>query len=128
MLSDLLRGASRLEHFRPEAIADPALQPLIGKVRVVPDAAMDARGHSAVDLRITRNDGRSDQRRYDVSPGFPGRSLGAAEHRARFDDCLAYAPHRLATPAAEATLAAIEGLAGLPDVLPMWRTLCQAAA
>ncbi len=124
----VLRGASRLEHFRPEAIRDPALQPLIGKVRIVPDAAMDARGHSAVDLRITRSDGRSDQRSYDVSPGFPGRSLSAAEHRARFDDCLAYAPHRLTAPAAEATLAAIDGLAGLPDVLPMWQTLCQAVA
>jgi 2-methylcitrate dehydratase PrpD len=90
----LRRGAS-LEHFRPEMVTAPALVPLISRIDVIADPALDRRGHSAVDFELLTTDGRRANRSYDISPGYPGNGLGPAEHRARFDDCMAYAPYPL---------------------------------
>jgi 2-methylcitrate dehydratase PrpD len=142
------RRASKLDHFRPEAICDVGLQALIAKVMVIADPAMDARGHSAVDLLIRTHDGRSAQRSYDVSPGFPGRGLAAAEHEERFEDCLAYASarrkdaldcatetkHQSVTTVREkplgelslshaSILATINRMENLPDVVPFWASI-----
>lgn len=119
----VLRGSSRLEHFKPEQVADPALTPLIERVCVTPDEGMDARGHSSVDLTVRLKDGRTFERHYDVSPGFPGRGLTAAEHRQRFDDCLAYAALRLPDATARKLRDAIENVEALADVLPLWRSI-----
>lgn len=119
----ILRGAPRLEHFRPEAIADAGLAPLIDKVRVVADAGMDVRGHSAVDLVVFTTDGRKHSESYDVSPGFPGRGLSAAEHKARFDDCMAYAPRRLPVLQIAAIVDAVQHLEALEEALPFWEAI-----
>ena len=119
----IFRGASGLEFFRPEAIAEAALKPLIAKVRVEPDPAMDMRGHSAVDLEIRTKDGRVASRSYDVSPGFPGRGLSPAEHQSRFADCMAYANQPRLTAQAPAILASIAGFENHPDALAFWKTL-----
>jgi 2-methylcitrate dehydratase PrpD len=142
------RRASKLDHFRPDAIRDAGLQALIAKVKVIADPGMDVRGHSSVDLLIRTHDGRSGQRSYDVSPGFPGSGLGAAEHEERFEDCLAYAsarrrdaldcaneskPEGVSTVAEkplselglslESILASINRLEYLPDVVPLWASI-----
>jgi hypothetical protein len=62
---------------------------------VIADPELDRRGHSAVDLELLTTDGRRADRSYDISPGYPGNGLGPDEHRARFDDCMAYAPYPL---------------------------------
>lgn len=115
----LQRGRPRLAHFEPAQVADAALLPLLQRVRVLADPALDARGHTAVDLAITTTDGRLLQAGLDTAPGYPGAGLSEAQHQARFDDCLAYAataaPRALAPPQAQALQAALADLGGLAD-------------
>lgn len=115
----LQRGRPQLRHFEPAAVADARLLPLVQRVAVVADAALDARGHTAVDLAITTTDGRLLRAGLDTAPGFPGAALGEDEHRARFDDCLAYAdaaaPRALSPAKKTALRAALDDLASLPD-------------
>ena len=96
-----LRGSSQLTHFSPDRVADAALRPLIARIDVVADPALDARGHTAVDLSVTTADGRTLHDGLDIAPGFPGAGLSDAEHRQRFHACVAHA-------------AAIAPAAGLP--------------
>jgi len=65
---------------------------LIERVTVEPDAALDARGHTAVDVLLLTDDGHTHARSLDIAPGFPDHPLSDAQQRARFDDCMAYAP------------------------------------
>jgi 2-methylcitrate dehydratase PrpD len=109
------RGASRLPHFTPEQVQDPALQALIGRVVAVADPALDARGHTAVDVRLTTDDGRMHERGLDIAPGFPGRVLSDAQHASRFDDCMAYAAHPLPAQLAARLRAAAAELEALDD-------------
>ena len=55
------------------------------------DPALDARGHTAVDLRLTTTDGRVLRDGLDTAPGFPGAGLSDSQHLARFNDTVAYA-------------------------------------
>jgi 2-methylcitrate dehydratase PrpD len=87
----LLRGSSQLAHFSPAMVADPALRPLVERIRVIADPALDARGHTAVDLTLTTTDGRVLHDGLDIAPGFPGAGLSDAQHLARFEDAVAYA-------------------------------------
>ncbi|HEX2542935.1 MAG TPA: MmgE/PrpD family protein [Caldimonas sp.] len=114
--SAIVRGSSQLRHFAPAQVDDPAVRAMIGRVRVVADEALDARGHAAVDLAVTTSDGRTHVRRLDIPPGFPGNALDDAQHLARFRDCLAYAPQPPSAAQAEQLLQALDGLAALPDV------------
>ncbi len=66
----LVRGSSRLAHFETEAINDPAVLELAGRVEVSADAAMDARGHTAVDMLVVTKDAREFLRKTDVAPVF----------------------------------------------------------
>lgn len=112
----LVRGASRLPHFGPEGVRDPAVLALLPRIAVRADPALDARGHTAVDLSLTLHDGRQLHDALDTAPGFPGAELDDAQHRARFADCLAAAPHPLAPAQAAALVQAIDALAQLDDV------------
>jgi 2-methylcitrate dehydratase PrpD len=109
----LVRGASRLAHFRPDAVRDEAVLALAARIDAVADAALDARGHSAVDLRIHTRDGRVLSAGHDVAPGYPDHPLSDAEHEARFSDCLDYAPRAL--PRAAELPGAIERIEALAD-------------
>lgn len=115
----LQRGRPQLAHFEPARVADAALQPLLQRITVLADPALDARGHTAVDLAITTTDGRQLRAGLDTAPGYPGAALSEAQHQARFDDCLAYAaaaaPRALAPGQARALQAALADLGRLPD-------------
>ena len=91
--SAITRRSATLAHFRPEMVLAPELVPLMDRIDVLADPSMDARGHSSVDLELVTVDGRHAARSYDVSPGYPGNALSPAEHRERFLECMAYAPH-----------------------------------
>jgi 2-methylcitrate dehydratase PrpD len=91
----IVRRSSRLAHFRPEQIVDAQVQQLIPRVRIEGVAAMDPRGHTAVDVVLHTIDGRHFERGLDIAPGFPGNDLSDAQQRSRFDDCMAYAPRPL---------------------------------
>ena len=111
----IVRRSSTLDHFRPEQVADPAVLALVDRVHTVGDPAMDERGHTAVDVIVTTADGTRHTRGLDIAPGFPGRPLSDAQHRARFADCMAYAPRPLAPGRQTALLDGIEQVAGLAD-------------
>jgi 2-methylcitrate dehydratase PrpD len=111
----LHRRASKLQHFAPEQVSDAALRDLIDRIDVIADPALDARGHTAVDLTLELASGRTHTRSLDVAPGFPGADLSDAQHLARFDDCLAYAPRPLSAAQRGACLAALERLSELDD-------------
>lgn len=115
----LLRGSSQLAHFSPENVADARLRPLVDRIRVIADPALDARGHTAVDLRITTTEGRVLHDGLDTAPGFPGAGLSDAQHLARFHDAVAYAaqvaPRALSPAQIEAFLAALARIDTLDD-------------
>jgi len=124
----LQRRGSKLAHFAPVQVADAQLRPLIDRIEVVADAALDARGHTAVDLEVTTTGGRVLARALDIAPGFPGAELSDAQHRVRFDDCVDYAPHRPPVQQVTELLAAIEQVASLDDAREFGALLTVAAA
>lgn len=87
----IVRKASTLSHFTPDAVRDPDVNALIDKVQCYGDPALDARNHSTVVLDLTTSDGTAHHRELDASPGFPGNELSDADHSRRFTDCMAYA-------------------------------------
>lgn len=118
----IVRGSSRLAHFRPEQIRDPAVLALAERVHGVGDAAMDVRGHTAVDVILTTTDGQRHHRQLDIAPGYPGNPLSETQQLGRFHDCLAYAAVPLPAGQVQAFLDGVHGLSGLADA----RVLLQA--
>jgi 2-methylcitrate dehydratase PrpD len=86
----LLRKASTLAHFEADAISDPDVLRLVERIDVVADAALDARGHTAADIRVVTKGGREYLKKTDVAPGAAGNPLTKEEHVQRFWDCLAF--------------------------------------
>ena len=112
MANALTRKASRLDHFEVDAINDPAVLRLAEKIEVIPDPALDARGHTAVDMRIWTKDSREYVRGTDIAPGFPESPLTTEEHLRRFRDCIGFATQ----PVAEEKVAGIiDWVAGLEE-------------
>jgi 2-methylcitrate dehydratase PrpD len=111
----IVRRSSALPHYRVEAVHDAGLSSLIERIAVEGDPALNARGHTAVDVVLRTADGRVHERGLDHAPGFPANPLSDAQQQARFDDCMAYARHPL--PAAQVAdfLDAVKHLAELPD-------------
>jgi 2-methylcitrate dehydratase PrpD len=112
----LVRQSSRLQHFSPAEVGDPVVREMIGRIRVIADEKMNARGHAAVDLEVTTTDGKVLLRQLDTPPGFPGAELDDAQHLARFQDCLAYAPHPPSAKQVDAFLQSLDRIATLTDV------------
>ena len=119
----IVRGSSRLEHFRPEQIGDAAVLALADKVRGVGDAAMDVRGHTAVDVIVTTTDGQRHHRQLDIAPGYPGNPLSDAQQLGRFHDCMAYAAMPLPTGQVQAFLDGVQDLSGLADARVLLKSL-----
>lgn len=112
----IVRRSSALSHFRPDAIAEPGILELIPRIRCLADAALDARGHTAVDIHIGLTDGRRRSFSLDHPLGFPERPLSQADHRQRFADCLAYADGRVGADRAERLLRMIDDIEMVDDV------------
>jgi 2-methylcitrate dehydratase PrpD len=111
----IVRRSSKLPHFRVGEIADSSIQGLIRRVSCVGDPALDARGHTAVDMTIATTSGVEHTRQLDVAPGFPGNELSDEEHVARFGECMEYAPYPLPKPQIAAFLAALDAPEDVPD-------------
>ena len=54
-------------------------------------------------------------RQLDIAPGFPGAALTEAQHLARFNDCLAYAPLPVAAAQNGTLMQALAALEHIPD-------------
>jgi len=111
----IVRRSSKLAHFRPEQVHDAAVLALAARVQTEAVPAMDARGHTAVDILLRTRDGREHRRGLDIAPGFPGQPLSDAQQLARFHDCMAYAARPLPPAQVPAFLDAVAGLEALPD-------------
>ena len=119
----MIRGASLLQHFSPVQVHDAQVQALARQIRVVATPALDARGHTAVDLDVRTADGRLHQRALDIAPGFPGADLTDAQHLARFRDCVAYAPYPPAATQVDTLLDQLSHLHRLEDVRELLQPL-----
>jgi 2-methylcitrate dehydratase PrpD len=118
----LVRGGSELRHFEKDQIRDPKVLELAERIDVVPDAALDARGHTALDLRLVTRDGREHARKSEIPPGFPGNPLMKEDHLKRFHDCARFAARsfpaeRLA--AISDTVARLEQLDDMSDLVSL---------
>jgi 2-methylcitrate dehydratase PrpD len=87
----LVRGGSTLAHFQEAAIRDPRLLEYIGRIDVIMDPGMEARGHTPVDMKVVMNDGSEFFQQLDIAPGFPGNPLSPKAHEARFRECISHA-------------------------------------
>ncbi len=112
----LIRKSSRLQHFAPAQVHDKTVHEMIGRISVIAESSLDARGHAAVDLALTTTDGATHLRQLDIPPGFPGAELNEAQHLARFNDCLAYAPHPPSAAQTGQFLERLDSLAAMQDV------------
>jgi 2-methylcitrate dehydratase PrpD len=119
----IVRRSSTLHHFRPSETAAPDIRGLLGRVRCVGDEALDARGHSAVDVTVTTAEGRSHSRRLDIAPGFPGNDLTDEDHLTRFRECMAYAAYPLPAESVRTFLESVARLSSLPDARDLIRPL-----
>ncbi len=119
----LVRKGSKLTHFEAEAVSDPQVLHLVEKIDVVPDSALDERGHTALDMRIVTLDGKEYMRKADLAPGFPGMPLSREEHLQRFRDCAAFAPGTFADERLGEIVDAIQGLEAMSDVRELVRLL-----
>lgn len=124
----LVRKASRLQHFTPGEVVNPDVQDFIGRVSCTGDPALDDRGHSAVDLAITTNEGEIHECKLDVAPGFPGNELTDEDHATRFNDCMHYAAYPLPDSRTSAFLEAVQGLDTLADARTLVDCLIAPAA
>jgi 2-methylcitrate dehydratase PrpD len=112
----IVRGSSKLPHFKAEHVADPQVHALIPHITTVSDRSLDARGHTAVDVVLQTTDGRMHKRQLDIAPGYPGNALSDEQHLDRFRGCIAYAAMPLPTAQIDHFLAGLGGLVALPDV------------
>ena len=111
----IVRRSSRLPHFTPQQVADAEVNALIARVSAIADPALDARGHTAVDVTLTTADGRVHRRSLDIAPGFPGNALSDEQQLARFHDCMAYAALPLPRAKIDRFLGAVERLGSIAD-------------
>ena len=111
-----VRGSSRLQHFTPAEVANADVRSLISRISVLADPALDARGHTSVDLDVTTRDGKVHHRELNIAPGFPGADLTDAQHEARFRECLAYASRPFSEGKRDQVLALLQDLPAMADV------------
>jgi 2-methylcitrate dehydratase PrpD len=112
----LLRGRSKIQHFTTQAVRDPEIRKFISLIRVLPDPALDRRGHTAMDMEITMTNGKVYQSGIDIAPGFPGNPLTDEDHMQRFMDCIDSAPEWFTRERVEEIIAFIDGIEEESDV------------
>jgi len=114
--SALIRKSSKLQHFEESSVRDPDIMPLAQKVRVISDPALDARGHTALDMQVFTTSGDAYLKKMEIAPGFPGNPLTQAEHEERFWDCVNFASQPVKRQSAEKIISLITQLEELEDI------------
>ncbi len=111
-----LRRCSQLPHFEESAIKDPRLMELAKKVRVISDPALEARGHTPLDMRVFTLDGKMYERKIDIAPGFPGNPLSKEDHEQRLRDCVAFAKKPLQKEKINEMISTVNSFEKIEDV------------
>ena len=112
----LLHGTSKLEHFEESSIRDPGVLGLAAKVVVISDPAMEARGHTPLDMRVLTKSGKEYAQKMDIAPGFPGNALSRQDHLRRFRDCIGFAAKPLPGEKIDRIADAVEHLDTMSDI------------
>ncbi len=112
----LLRKSSKLSHFEESFIKDPRITALTKRINIIEDKALEARGHTPLDLRVVTRSGNEYFRAMDIAPGFPGNELSGKDHEERFWDCMEFAGERIARKSAEKILSLVDGIETLEDI------------
>ncbi|MBH0122201.1 MmgE/PrpD family protein [Rhodococcus sp. HM1] len=86
----LERGASLLEHFEPERVAELDGSDMLARIRVHFDPELT--GHSSSRVEVHTTTGGTWVRTLEVGPGYPGNPLTPEEQAQGFGDCVGYAP------------------------------------
>jgi 2-methylcitrate dehydratase PrpD len=111
----LLRRCSKLPHFEESAIKYPRVLELAKKIRVISDPAMEARGHTPLDMRVFTIDGKTFAKGIDIAPGFPGNPLNKEDHERRFRDCVAFAGKSLHEERTDEIISAVASCEEIED-------------
>ncbi len=119
----LMRRGARLQHFEESHVKDPKIMELVQRIHVTADPALDRRGHTALDMKVTMQGGAVHQGSVEIAIGFPGNPLSQDEHEARFRECMEYAPKPLPKGRAEELVSIIAGLEEVQDVRRLIRLL-----
>jgi 2-methylcitrate dehydratase PrpD len=103
----LLRKGARLEHYTDEAVQDPRVIALAGKVKHMPTRQKNG----AVELIVKMKDGKAYERayQYPMMRGYPGRPLSQEELVEKYWNNISFCG-RLARSQAEKALDMIENL------------------
>jgi 2-methylcitrate dehydratase PrpD len=112
----LLRKGSRLANFEDDSIKDPRIAALTKKINVIEDRALEARGHTPLDMRVVTRSGKEYLRTMDIAPGFPGNELTREDHEERFWDCINFAEKRIARESAGKIVSGVDGIEALEDI------------
>jgi 2-methylcitrate dehydratase PrpD len=112
----LMRGRAKLQHFEESNVKDPKIMALVQKVHVIADPALNQRGHTALDMKISMKGGVVHRGSVDIAIGFPGNPLSQEEHEERFWDCMRYASRSLPGKRAEQILSMISNIEQVEDV------------
>jgi 2-methylcitrate dehydratase PrpD len=112
----LIRKSSKIQHFEESSVRDPDIMPLAQKVRVIADPALDARGHTALDMQVFTTGGDAYLKKMDIAPGFPGNPLTQTEHEERFRDCINFAARPVERQSAEKIVSLVTRLEELEDI------------
>jgi len=104
-----------LRSYQRPQITDPAIAALSGRIRVVPEPAIEPTAIEPARVKVTLKDGRTTELTATVMKGSPHQPLTDAELLAKFRDCLEFGLG--ATPAEADRLAqAVAGLERSRDV------------
>ena len=87
----LLRGSSKLHHFEEAFVKDTEIMALVEKISVISNQALDATGHTALDMQVLTTSGERLIKKVDIAPGFPGNPLTQKDHENHFRDCIDFA-------------------------------------
>jgi 2-methylcitrate dehydratase PrpD len=122
--SALLRRRQVLDDFTPEGVADPQVQELARRVRVlVHPHVVDPVTFVPQRLVVTLTGGKALTVDVPVLRGHPARPLGDAELTAKFRACLAFAAAPVSPRTAQAIVAAVDGLDAAADAGQLARLL-----
>ena len=112
----LLRKSSRLSHFEEKSIRDPLITTLTKRINVIEDKALEARGHTPLDMKVVTRSGKEYLRTMDIAPGFPGNELTKEDHKQRFLDCIDFAGKSTVRENAEKIASLVDTIQDMEDI------------
>ncbi|OGP60183.1 MAG: MmgE/PrpD family protein [Deltaproteobacteria bacterium RBG_13_52_11b] len=112
----LMRKSSKLSHFEEDSIKDPGIAALVERINVIEEKALEARGHTPLDMRVVTRSGKEYFRTMDIAPGFPGNELTREDHEERFWDCIDFAAKPIDRQNAEKIIDLVGKIEAIDDI------------